>query len=558
MTTSRGDGTAATQTGCRCTALWTLPTPPTPRSPRTRMIPRGARHAPVAGCTGAGLGHVPGDAGLDTPNERADERRQVLSAALFLWGKSGSHLLPCQVGPEAVRASLTGRAATLAPEVLCRLSSSVLLGHVSPEQLWTTVCAHRCAQASDAQGKEKERAPSLPAIEVDAPVHDAGWLVPMVQKDPELMMSPDRVKQRNHSSPGDSPRKSSGKSTRTAWLARLLRSGSFKRMSDSWERGYPSDKTLLQLVQASEAEDTCKQHQQRCKKSVAEYVPWMLPAGEGDLGAHTRRQLVMDKIGGLARSLGRPGSRTEQTGRSASRNAGNISDCASDGTDESEGRSGGQAAGAGPSGQGGSPSRVSRTKNAFQHLRQGLQHLKRKCANRSELTSHYVLFGIATPVVLFGFDAYYLMSPDPASDEIMLTVVVCVLWMLLVEFLCTCACTTAYVGSFFFYCDLVAIVSMVPEVLMLFLVDVTSVTAVFDLARAGRAARAGTRVSRLVRLITSLTAWRKAHPSDPRDVTSQVSDTTCIHAYTCMTPARIHESASHGACHTSMTLAFDS
>jgi hypothetical protein len=48
------------------------------------------------------------------------------------------------------------------------------------------------------------------------------------------------------------------------------------------------------------------------------------------------------------------------------------------------------------------------------------------------------------------------------------------MWMMLVEFWCLCACTVGYVGTFFFWCDIVAIFSLLPEVSILFAVHVSS------------------------------------------------------------------------------------
>jgi hypothetical protein len=58
-----------------------------------------------------------------------------------------------------------------------------------------------------------------------------------------------------------------------------------------------------------------------------------------------------------------------------------------------------------------------------------------------------------------------------------------------------------YIGSFFFYLDMLAIGSLVPDVSMMWGVNVAEISPVFNLARAGRAARVGTRVARAARLI---------------------------------------------------------
>ena len=58
-----------------------------------------------------------------------------------------------------------------------------------------------------------------------------------------------------------------------------------------------------------------------------------------------------------------------------------------------------------------------------------------------------------------------------------------------------------YIGSFFFYLDILAIASLLPDVSMMWGVDVAEISPVLNLARAGRAARVGTRVARAARLI---------------------------------------------------------
>eukprot|EP00961_Rhodomonas_salina_P158292 2130751-Rhodomonas_salina.1 len=164
-----------------------------------------------------------------------------------------------------------------------------------------------------------------------------------------------------------------------------------------------------------------------------------------------RRQTMMDQAGALARALGRPGYGIQKLNKgssSAEHHASSLDSLSSqrqdtNGVDHLEGKVGMVSAL--------HPSRILKT-----------------IAGKPENTAHQVTMGLATLVALLGLDVYFVVHPNRDYDEHFFTVILVVMVLFAIEFCSNSLCSRGYRGSFFFYLDLVAILSLFPDVLILY------------------------------------------------------------------------------------------
>ena len=117
-----------------------------------------------------------------------------------------------------------------------------------------------------------------------------------------------------------------------------------------------------------------------------------------------------------------------------------------------------------------------------------------------------IVVSLMTLVALFGDDtrlAFLGKSADIYVDCLLLTCFIA----FLAELVLQCFAKTGYNLSFFFWLDLVALLSLVPDIyflIELFTGDSAGLSVTGDatqVARAGRASRAGTRAGRLIKLV---------------------------------------------------------
>jgi class 3 adenylate cyclase len=126
---------------------------------------------------------------------------------------------------------------------------------------------------------------------------------------------------------------------------------------------------------------------------------------------------------------------------------------------------------------------------------------------------------IITVFSLWGIDLYNMLINNPLENDLAFhtTVLVCFIFFAL-EFILYTAFKPGYVGSFFFYLDLMATISLLPDFLLLWGMEVFGDTGdsgggdddASGFARAGRAARAGTRAARIVRVFKAITLIKKS------------------------------------------------
>jgi len=117
---------------------------------------------------------------------------------------------------------------------------------------------------------------------------------------------------------------------------------------------------------------------------------------------------------------------------------------------------------------------------------------------------------VATVFALWGTDAYEVINPDLKHDfGLYVTVFLCFIAFVF-EFCVMLTCKDGYAGSFFCWLDLLACLSLLPDVMLLFGAELLSGSSgSLTVARAGRAARAGTRAARIVRVIKLLTLIKR-------------------------------------------------
>ena len=113
---------------------------------------------------------------------------------------------------------------------------------------------------------------------------------------------------------------------------------------------------------------------------------------------------------------------------------------------------------------------------------------------------------VVTVYVLFIDDLVTIVGADRSSGHdtmvfVFLILKVIVFVMFLVELVATSWADRKYFLSFFFWLDVLALVSLVPDVLLLFGFDLFSSISGLTVARTGRVARASARAARLVRVV---------------------------------------------------------
>jgi hypothetical protein len=116
---------------------------------------------------------------------------------------------------------------------------------------------------------------------------------------------------------------------------------------------------------------------------------------------------------------------------------------------------------------------------------------------------------------LFGTDLWEACGPPPMHlDPIIYTISTLVFIFFCLELILLVVCKKGYMLSFFFWLDLLAVISLVPDVLMLFKVDLFLLLGAGEggltIARTARAARAGARSVRIVRSMKFLSLLQRA------------------------------------------------
>ncbi len=102
---------------------------------------------------------------------------------------------------------------------------------------------------------------------------------------------------------------------------------------------------------------------------------------------------------------------------------------------------------------------------------------------------------VSTVFALYASDIYEATGPPPIeSDRTLYAFSFAVFLIFALEFIVLCVCKDGFLLSFFFFLDFLALISLIPDALLLFDIVVISSSSL-SLARAGRAARAGTRYS---------------------------------------------------------------
>mmetsp|Transcript_6077 Transcript_6077/g.13837 ORF Transcript_6077/g.13837 Transcript_6077/m.13837 type:complete len:844 (-) Transcript_6077:631-3162(-) len=126
----------------------------------------------------------------------------------------------------------------------------------------------------------------------------------------------------------------------------------------------------------------------------------------------------------------------------------------------------------------------------------------------------------ATVFALFGTDLYELCGPPSISnDKVLYTLVTIVFFCFLIEFCFYSLFKPGYVGSFFFYLDFIAAVSLLPDVFLLWDIELfASGGGGLAVARAGRAARAGTRAARVVRIFKLFSLLRRGKKQEQKQM----------------------------------------
>jgi hypothetical protein len=385
----------------------------------------------------------------------------ALSTGLFFWARSTTSWLPAEIEPESRRRAMISQLAVQDPIVLERLPRSVLTGSTLSEtgKLYLGPSSEVGPTVNAGAGRTGILSPlPLPGT-VNAEgectnAHDAGW-----------PRSPGKQLQRSDSMPSVAMRAGSPKKSPRDFLNSLQGMSFGSRMSfrgrrKSLEDASPSSSrpasALMNLIQADgvdSVQGTPERQQSKtalCSllavttgeitsalagKSGDKIVDevreaWSAPTGDDKL----RRQLMMDRVGALARSLGRPNHGMIQL-KSTNTEA-DISDISEI-----------MSYALGPSASQDENSRKQRgwLAVAFDHMKVGV-------TGQPEATCSRIILGIATLIGLLGYDGYYMMATDTNNDDKMLTVIFCVLCIFLVEFYCMCACTqgnneTMYVGT---------------------------------------------------------------------------------------------------------------
>ena len=120
---------------------------------------------------------------------------------------------------------------------------------------------------------------------------------------------------------------------------------------------------------------------------------------------------------------------------------------------------------------------------------------------------------------LWGVDTYNMQINNPLENDFAFyTVVLICFFFFALEFVFYSLFKPGYFGSFFFYLDFTATISLAPDFLLLFGIQAFGDSGdgggdgggQTTIARAGRAARAGTRAARIVRVFKAITLLKKS------------------------------------------------
>jgi len=127
---------------------------------------------------------------------------------------------------------------------------------------------------------------------------------------------------------------------------------------------------------------------------------------------------------------------------------------------------------------------------------------------------------ISTLWVLYALDIYFLVQRDKSSDNAMYTVTVLCLFILSFELGLSIFFKPEFFGSFYFYLDVLGVLSIIPDAIFLFTSTFESwmtSASVLSVARAARAARASTSATRVIRWIPKLKNWikKQIHGEEP-------------------------------------------
>jgi class 3 adenylate cyclase len=125
-------------------------------------------------------------------------------------------------------------------------------------------------------------------------------------------------------------------------------------------------------------------------------------------------------------------------------------------------------------------------------------------------------FTLATFFALFGDDLRVSAAPKE-DDDIFYGLTALCIFLFAAEYIVFCICKPTYIWSFFFWLDLVALLSLLPDVkwlwdpIMILLTGSNSAEdneEGLDVARAGRASRSGAKAGRVVRFIRIIRLFR--------------------------------------------------
>ena len=119
---------------------------------------------------------------------------------------------------------------------------------------------------------------------------------------------------------------------------------------------------------------------------------------------------------------------------------------------------------------------------------------------------------------LYGTDLWEACGPPPKHmDHVIYSVSMMVFLVFSVELVVLSWCKKAYIFSFFFWLDVLALLSLIPDIFMLFNIDVFLLIGGSEggltIARTARAARAAARSARIIRSMKLLSLVHKVSQS---------------------------------------------
>lgn len=368
-----------------------------------------------------------------------------LSAGLFLWGNSATRWLPAELDAELRKASLTCRLLPEFPAVLNRVNYSALVGSTSG--------ALRTAGPPEAIGGAEITPAAIPGALAATSncdnAFDAGWSCrrptftglfrrSSIGEDP--MHNSSGRKQSSSEKPGPDAEKSPGQTPESSpkKLSLIAKSLAFstsrkdpKRHLSIGSAGSPaSNQALLSLIEESNPMPIISKNEEPAQGSEKRLgfqdsapdvfarqervrVVWGTPTGDD----RVRRQIMMDRVGALARSLGRPSNGMKQlkSNEQVENEITDVNEIMSYALGEKQKR---------------------QTPKKQGWLYFCYVRIKNSIAGQPEKTAYTILITIATLIALFGYDTYYCLSENSANDDKILTVGFCVLCMFVIEFYC--------------------------------------------------------------------------------------------------------------------------